>query len=223
MRFILSWAYEPLDLDSFVYASLDGKEVSVYYNYKFHFYGGQYDDKYQADIQLDIDDRVSYGPETMLVAHTFDRDNKGNRFTYYVHDHGDENNIANSNASVHFTNSYCKIHDIHVNDATVKAADGNYWHVFDYCFGELIPINEVISTKPSIPQCKLHIRGTVKDIDNDQSLEDVSIGISNDGLNAVEESVTSGGDGKFDFYVPLNESYTLNATKPGYCNEVIPY
>ena len=32
----------------------------------------------------------------------------------------------------------------------MKAADGNYWHVFDYCFGELIPINEVISTKPSI-------------------------------------------------------------------------
>jgi hypothetical protein len=221
MRFILSWAYKPLDLDSFVYASLDDKEVSVYYNNKVHFYGGQYNDKYQADIQLDIDDRVSYGPETMLVAHTIDRDNKKNRFAYYVHDHGEGNNIVNSNASVHFTDSYCKIYDIEVSVAVVKAAAGNYWHVFDYCFGKLIIVNKVVSTKPSIPHCSLHIHGTVTDVNDDDPLKDVSIRISNDGLNAVEESVTSGGDGKFNFRVPSTESYTLNATKPGYCDKII--
>ena len=93
MRFTLRWAYEPLDLDSFVYASLDGKEVSVYYNYKFHFYGGTMTNTKPTQLTLMIESATA---RRQCWLPTFDRDNKGNRLTYYVHDHGDENNIANS-------------------------------------------------------------------------------------------------------------------------------
>jgi adhesin/invasin len=57
MRVVLTWGYSPSDLDAHLYGPLpNGKQFHV-----------SYDEKQAANVLLDVDDRESFGPETITV------------------------------------------------------------------------------------------------------------------------------------------------------------
>lgn len=73
-RVVLRWGAVPEDLDSHYNAlSADGDEEHVYYS-----------EMDSANAHLDVDDRDSYGPETITISGF---ENLKNGFTYSVHDY----------------------------------------------------------------------------------------------------------------------------------------
>lgn len=85
LRVVLSWGQQPLDLD--VHA-IYGRD---------HIY---YQNKLGRGANLDVDDRNSYGPETITI-----NDRRPEQYTFYVHDYSnrdvvDNMALAKSNAKI---------------------------------------------------------------------------------------------------------------------------
>ena len=114
MRIVLRWGSTPSDLDS--HLAYGGNHVS-------------YKNKNGTGANLDVDDRSSYGPETITITSFMER----TVYTYYIHDYSNKNNsrntaLANSGATVEvYIGGNTPVYTFNVPSGT-----GIYWKVFSY-------------------------------------------------------------------------------------------
>ncbi|NMD72715.1 DUF11 domain-containing protein [Bacillus sp. DNRA2] len=135
IRVVLTWGEDPRDLDShFAGPKADGGYFHVYY------IDQDYSDP-ENEVNLDIDDTNSFGPETVTVI---DRIQEGT-YTYAVH------NFTNSlDKDLSLSNSEATVR-VYKGDSIVKTFNvpmgqaGNIWRVFEICNGEIVPINRIDS------------------------------------------------------------------------------
>jgi hypothetical protein len=134
IRAVLTWDYRPYDLDSHLLGPTpDGNRFHIfYYNKNYDFDGVNYDN-------LDVDDRSSYGPETISVYK-----NVNGEYLYLVHDYSnrhlsDSNSLGNSSAQIKLY-VYGRTEPYIFN---VPNKPGTVWKVFKISNGEVIPINEM--------------------------------------------------------------------------------
>ena len=111
IRVVLSWGAQPLDLD--VHA-IYGRDHVYYYN------------KLGRGANLDVDDRDSYGPETITI-----NDRRAEQYTFYVHDYTnkdvvDNRALAHSNAKVFLYKGDSLLRTYYV----PTEQKGNVWEVF---------------------------------------------------------------------------------------------
>lgn len=140
LRIVLTWGLIPRDLDShLVGPNADGTGT-------FHIYFSN--KKYTKDgtiyADLDLDDTLSYGPETTTIY----KMNSEGKYSFYVHDYTNRNyttssEMSNSGAKieVYKGDTLCSVFRIPTN------VSGTYWHVFDYdaSTNRIIPVNTFVS------------------------------------------------------------------------------
>ncbi len=134
IRVVLTWDYNPYDLDSHLIGPTPTNEkFHVFYSNKnYNFEGTKYDN-------LDVDDRNSYGPETISVYK-----NVNGEYLYLVHDYTnrsktDSSALGNSSAQVKLYVAGRKEPYIF----NVPNKSGTVWKVFKLVNGEVVPINEM--------------------------------------------------------------------------------
>ena len=133
-RIVLTWGATPSDLDSHFYGP----------NGSYHIY---YSNKVGTDANLDVDDRSSYGPETITVNYV----RSSGVYSYWVHDYSNGGNSSSTAMSA----SGAKV-QVYVGSVCVQTfyvpinVAGTAWHVFDYdaATGRIIPVNEFGNSLP---------------------------------------------------------------------------
>lgn len=135
MRIVLTWGQYPYDLDAHMFGPmLDSNNLfHVYYAEKNYYYG-------DGVVNLDLDDRSSYGPETITVGKT----KKSGIYSYYVHDYSNRSSTHSTGLSA----SGAKV-AVYLNGKLAQTffvpskKEGTVWHVFDYNASkkQLIPKN----------------------------------------------------------------------------------
>lgn len=142
MRIILTWGTTPYDLDSHLWGpTVDGESMyHIYYNSMSYINNGN------KQAYLDVDDRVSYGPETTTI---YDMTPNG-VYSFYVHDYTNRSSTA-SNA---LANSGAKV-QVYMGNALIATYNiptsrvGTVWHVFDFdaTTGKISGVNTFTSTE----------------------------------------------------------------------------
>lgn len=133
-RAVLSWGKLPYDLDSHLSGPLsNGNRFHVYYSNKNAYNNGG------LVANLDVDDRVSYGPETVTI--NFKAGTNGT-YRYFVHDFSNRsatgcNDLSMSGARVTLFKGNKQIASYYV----PKNAGGTLWHVFDIENGKVKKVN----------------------------------------------------------------------------------
>lgn len=117
LRAVLRWGDEPEDLDSHMVSSGENRISHVYY-----------DNMSENNMNLDVDDIDSYGPETISISKT---DN--GVYSYYVHDYtnkssNDSTELSNSGAYIQLYSGNTLLYKIDI----PQNQSGTLWHVFDY-------------------------------------------------------------------------------------------
>ena len=139
MRIVLTWGEEPSDLDS----HLTGPKADS--DERFHIYYGSknYSDD-NSEVNLDVDDVNSYGPETVtFLKYTTNGTYKYNVFNYsgaWMTD-DNKNDLSKSSAKVEVYKGSELVQTYNV--PTNK--EGNMWKVFEVVDGEIRTINSVES------------------------------------------------------------------------------
>ena len=138
LRIVLSWGYEPSDLDSHI-TGPDG------FGDRFHvYYSNDYTNNYE--VELDVDDIMSYGPETITINSFID-----GMYRYSVHNYSDQSSagcdgIYNSPARVEIYGSTGLIN--YFTAPSSVGASGNTWRVFELNVTgssyQVVPINEYV-------------------------------------------------------------------------------
>ncbi|MCI5208646.1 MAG: hypothetical protein D3910_07595, partial [Candidatus Electrothrix sp. ATG2] len=127
-RIILTWGENPADLESHLTAP---NETGC----RYHCY---YWNKTIPNASLDLDDRDSYGPETITITET-----AAGTYRYYVHDFTNRNNI--NSRWLALSGAEVKVYQGSNEPLvfTVPYGYGSGWHVFDLDgeTGEVIPVN----------------------------------------------------------------------------------
>lgn len=114
MRIVLTWGANPRDLDSHLWLP-SSHPYHVYWNHK----GSCSADPYTC---LDVDDRQSYGPETITIKQRF-----GGTYRYAVYNYSNDATIIASGAHIQVYDSTGLIGDYYV----PTSGDGRWWYVFD--------------------------------------------------------------------------------------------
>lgn len=117
LRAVLHWGEQPYDLDSHM--------VGPQGEGRFHVY---YSNKSTAHVDLDVDDRSGYGPETISI-----KESEPGVYSYYIHDYTnltslDSMALSMSGAYIELYSDNNLIYTIHV----PENKGGTLWHVFDY-------------------------------------------------------------------------------------------
>lgn len=119
IRIVLTWGATPSDLDShLVGPTSSGAKFHVYYA----------DDVYGSEVDLDVDDTSSYGPETITIRSI----NEG-IYTYAVHNYSD-NNSSNS-TSLSTSGAQVQVYrgaELIMTYNVPTGRDGTLWTVFSY-------------------------------------------------------------------------------------------
>lgn len=134
LRVVLTWGELPEDLDSHLTGPTDdGSRFHVYYSNQ------EYEDN-TTDVNLDVDDTDSYGPETVTVINGI---NNGT-YTYAVHNYSyydSENNLdlsgSNATVRIYSENTLISTYNVPIQK------DGNVWRVFEVRNGVIVPINKM--------------------------------------------------------------------------------
>lgn len=117
LRVVLRWGEEPEDLDSHMLSLGENGTSHVYY-----------DHMSENNMNLDVDDTDSYGPETISVSKT-----NNEIYSYYIHDYtnrGSNNSteLSNSGAYIQLYSGNTLLYRIDI----PQNQSGTLWHVFDY-------------------------------------------------------------------------------------------
>jgi len=135
-RIVLTWGYNPDDLDSHVAGTLNnGNSFHVYYGNDY-----EYDGNTQV-CYLDVDDTTSYGPETVTLNTTTNKP-----YYYYVHRYNGNGYISTSDAQVKVYQGDRLVASF---NAPTDQGNADYWNVFAIKNGKIISKN-TISTNPNI-------------------------------------------------------------------------
>jgi len=140
-RVVLRWGQYPNDLDSHLIGkNPDGNPFNIYYSDKRYSYSG-------VEIaNLDVDDTTSYGPETVTILQPI-----SGRTIYAVHDYTNKastnsNKLSYSGAVVTVFKGGQRVATYNVPTGQV----GTYWNVFIFNNGQIMPVNSISNTKPTI-------------------------------------------------------------------------
>ena len=129
-RIVLTWGENPRDLDSHVVGTLsNGDNFHVYYNANY---------RYDGDIEvcnLDVDDKNSYGPETITL-----NTNTSEPYYYYIYRFDGKGTVGTSEAQVRVYQNDTLIAKYNV---PTDQGNGDYWNVFAIVNGELITRNTI--------------------------------------------------------------------------------
>lgn len=132
-RIILTWGENPHDLDSHL-TGPDGRggRFHVFWNNKYYSYGS-------LDVNLDIDDITSYGPETITIKNITE-----GLYRYSVHDYSNKESnysyaLSNSDATVRVYKGSNLIKTYYVPANT----EGTLWTVFEIQNGTIVTINNM--------------------------------------------------------------------------------
>lgn len=144
-RVVLTWGEYPLDIDSHMYGTgfLSDNIFHVFWDNDYYYeYTDDENDENVCD--LDVDDRYSYGPETITIR----KMNRNGKYSYYVHDYSNRSYsssyaLSNSGAIVRVYSGNDLIATFNVPTNRI----GTVWHVFDYdaSTDTIKPINDFYS------------------------------------------------------------------------------
>lgn len=130
IRIVLTWGATPSDLDS----HLVGPDAA---GGKFHVY--YYNKRYGSEVDLDVDDTSSYGPETITI-----HSSRAGTYTYAVHDYTNRSSsystaLSNSGAQIKVYKGAKLIATYNV----PANKDGTLWTVFTYdgATGQITTVN----------------------------------------------------------------------------------
>lgn len=132
IQIVLEWGEYPSDLDSHILSS------------NHHVYYGR---KVSGNLDLDVDDTTSYGPETVTIRDPSEND----VYRYYVHNYSSKDYTSDSGLS----NSSAKITLIIGNEIAgvfnvTPNQQGVWWHVFDIKNkNQIVVVDEVTRTRGS--------------------------------------------------------------------------
>lgn len=150
LKIVLTWGAYPTDLDSHLYTpAIEG------YTYHVYFYNKYQDLTNPPYVMLDLDDRSSYGPETIW----FERVLPGT-YTYAVHNWSLDGALTTSGATVTVIGR-----DGVLATLTVPASGiGEWWTVFEMNgeTGEITPINVIGSTPQDAGATALALPAKIK-------------------------------------------------------------
>jgi PKD repeat protein len=182
-RVVLTWAEQPLDIDSHLKTPIiEGTAYHIYYQN----YGSASTPPY---AQLDIDDTESFGPETVTIYQL-----KPGEYHYYVHNYSQTPAITTSNAVVQVYNENGLMQTFNV----PTAGEGLYWDVFKLSgSGVITPVNQIVTAEP----------GSAPFLTPEQMVKKPAIGPK----NIVSWNWTFG-DGATSTQQNPNHTYTANGT-----------
>jgi hypothetical protein len=141
-RIVLIWGESPYDLDSHLTGpSSDGSGFHVYYSYKYNN---------DLTVDLDVDDLVSYGPETITI-HSF----LSGTYRYSVHNYSDQTSTGSQ--GIYASPSRVEVYDasglLEAFDAPAASVAGNTWRVFEIVVSgtsaTIVPVNEYVTAATS--------------------------------------------------------------------------
>lgn len=129
VRVVLNWGASPRDLD-----------LHVRYNEN-HVY---YSNMRESNVNLDVDDTDSYGPETI----TLDKKEYGTQYAFFVHDYTNQSNPDGRSLSSSSAQVFVYIGSSLIKSFTVPVGvNGNVWKVFDLSpEGEIVVHNKMFKT-----------------------------------------------------------------------------
>ena len=150
-RVVLSWGKHPLDLDLYCITNFQPRKVS-FLNKK----GGGRKDPTMGSIELDIDVREGFGPETMTFT-----PNPTKMYRFIVHNYtGNQvRSLVSSGGKIVVNKSRGPPVQFEVPTDIVLRDDGEiamFWHVFDLIEGVLVPVNKV--TKEDLRDRDIQVR-----------------------------------------------------------------
>ena len=136
-RVVLTWGEKPRDLDLYCVTNFEPSEI--YYGSK---NAGGRSNLSKGKIELDVDKREGFGPETITFTPLVDK-----KYRFYVHNFSDEKALSEScaNIVVHKGNGETISLDIPT-DIVVdnKGQHARYWNVLELLGGEIRILNEVV-------------------------------------------------------------------------------
>jgi hypothetical protein len=127
---VLTWGEMPSDLDSHVESQIDAEHVM-------HVFFGDSTYVYEEEqiCFLDVDDRSSYGPETITLKTV-----SSTPYYYYIHNYSGDAEITDSMATVKVYKGTKLLKEFKI---PTQGGDGLYWNVFAIKNGEIITKNTV--------------------------------------------------------------------------------
>lgn len=137
IRFVLTWGEEPMDLDSHVFIKNKDQQVVG----RVYFDSDEYEDE-NTSVNLDVDDRDSYGPETITIA----KASNDYTYSYYVYDYTNEDcegvkelSLSSAKVSVYAGEKLLYAFNVPYN------RNATAWKVFDYnpSTGQLVIHNQL--------------------------------------------------------------------------------
>ena len=139
-RFILTWGATPYDLDSHLTGptGTGTDRFHVYFSNKTYTPSGAA----TPDVELDVDDTTSYGPETITLYNQ-----KTGEYRYYVHDYSNLSATATS-PSTQLSNSGAKV-KVYKGSTLVRTFNiptgqgGNCWDVFKLSGSTITTVNTI--------------------------------------------------------------------------------
>ncbi|MDM8559510.1 carboxypeptidase regulatory-like domain-containing protein [Candidatus Parabeggiatoa sp. HSG14] len=136
IRFVLTWGVQPSDLDSHLLTpNIGGNRYHIFYP------SGSRGRKSSAPyVQLDTDDRSSYGPETITIYQSH-----SGVYHYYIHNYSGSPAMTTSGAKIeiHSATGLVKSYNIPL------SGTGRYWNVFSYdgSTGIITTIDQITSAR----------------------------------------------------------------------------
>ena len=129
-RIVLTWGENPSDLDAHMVGTLSNEDA-------FHVY---YENPVQQDASvircsLDIDDRTSYGPETITLYPEAEKE-----YHYYVQYYAGVGDFSESYAKV---NIYKENHLLETILISIEQKTGTYWYVFTIKGDQIVVHNKI--------------------------------------------------------------------------------
>lgn len=128
IKIVLDWSEYPFDLDAHIVSS----DCHVYYS-----------SMHQGNLELDIDDTSSYGPETITIKEP----DKNEVYKYFVFNYSDKDSPTSSRLS----NSEAQVkvyldNEFKTSFKISPGQEGISWYVFNIVNGnEIVPINLISS------------------------------------------------------------------------------
>ncbi len=174
-RIVLTWGENPHDLDSHVQGQYsDGSTFHTYFSRK---------TANEGDItvcELDVDDRESYGPETITLKPT-----SSAPYYYYVYNYSGTGSFAASGAQVKVYRGETLVATY---NAPTNQGNGRYWNIFAIVDGEIV-VNNTITSSANLTYANGSVPETVLEnteaVTEETSAEEITVEET-----SAEETVT---------------------------------
>ena len=162
-KIVLTWGSDPKDLDSHLEGYYEnGSSYHVFYSDMTASYNGN------TVAQLDIDERSSYGPETVVFTPSL----TNKEYFYYVHNYSGTGDMSDSRAHVELFRNGNLIGSYNVPSG---GGSNGYWNIFKIVDGNVYMLNTFSSSPDSSGGSMLAPGSAIKSNTTSASSSDVII------------------------------------------------